>query len=92
MVAHQEFSKRLATYLNVGGFPGPTVRGPNRIPPLVVNEQGVPLGLVPFVRDLPTTKITGRGVRVQDVVHFRDRGLTAFLPPLKGVGFLPILL
>jgi hypothetical protein len=50
MVAHQEFSKRRAADLNVGAFPGPTVRGPNRRSPLVVNEPGVPLGLVPFVR------------------------------------------
>ena len=50
----------------------------------------MPPGLVPFVRELPTTKITGRGVLVQGVVYFQDRGLTAFLPPLKRVGFLPI--
>jgi hypothetical protein len=70
MVAHQEFSRRLAACLNVGDFPGPTVRGPNRRSPLDVKEPGVPLGLVPFVRDLPTTILTGRGVRVQDVVCF----------------------
>ena len=77
MVAHQEFSKRLAACLNVDGFTGPTVRGPNRIPSLDAKEPGVPLGLAPFVRYLLTTKITGRGVRGQSVVRFqhRDQGI-----------------
>lgn len=74
MVAHQEFSKRLAACLNVDGFTGPTVRGPNRIPSLDAKEPGVPLGLVPFVRCFPTTRITGRGVRVQRVGWFQHSG------------------
>jgi hypothetical protein len=52
ILSDRGFSKRLAADLDVGDLTGPTVRGPNRRSPPIVKELGVPLELVPFVRDL----------------------------------------